>query len=148
MDHIAIMKKEWGFVEKILSGEKTIESRWYKNKYKPWDAIERGETIYFKNSGEQVTIKAEIKKVIQFSDLNQKKTREILNEHGKDIGMDKPSFAPLRAELRKGKKYCILIFLKNPKIIKPFEINKKGFGAMASWLTVKNIYDLQSRKTI
>lgn len=28
MIHIAIMKKEWGFIDKILTGQKIIESRW------------------------------------------------------------------------------------------------------------------------
>lgn len=30
MEHVAIMKKSWGLTRKILSGEKTIESRWYR----------------------------------------------------------------------------------------------------------------------
>ena len=39
MEHVAIMKKSWGFIEKILGGQKTIESRWYSLKSKPWDNI-------------------------------------------------------------------------------------------------------------
>jgi hypothetical protein len=27
MDHIAIMQKSWGFIEKIATGQKTIEKR-------------------------------------------------------------------------------------------------------------------------
>ncbi len=32
-----------------------------------------------------------------------------------------------------------MMFLKNPQKIEPFEIDKKGFGAMAAWLTVADI---------
>ena len=32
MEHVAIMKKSWGLIEKILSEEKTAESHWYKTK--------------------------------------------------------------------------------------------------------------------
>jgi len=32
-----------------------------------------------------------------------------------------------------------LVFLKNPNEIKLFEINKSGFGAMVSWITVDNL---------
>jgi len=39
----------------------------------------------------------------------------------------------------KDKNYCILIFLKNPIGIKPFEIDKTGFGAMSAWIIAKNI---------
>ncbi|MDO8559127.1 MAG: hypothetical protein Q7R84_02240 [bacterium] len=40
MEHLAIMKKSWGLTEKILSGQKKIESRWYLSKRSPWDTIE------------------------------------------------------------------------------------------------------------
>ena len=69
MEHVAIMRKSWGLTQKILSGKKKIESRWYKVKYAPWDRIKFGEIVYFKDSGEPVTIKTEVEKVIQFSDL-------------------------------------------------------------------------------
>jgi len=58
------MRKSWGLLPKILTGEKTIESRWYKNKCSPWGKIKRGDVVYFKNSGEPVTIKAEVSKII------------------------------------------------------------------------------------
>ncbi|MBI1972386.1 ASCH domain-containing protein, partial [Candidatus Woesearchaeota archaeon] len=44
MDHLAILKKKW--LEKILSGEKTIESRWYKQKITPYQKIAKGDTAY------------------------------------------------------------------------------------------------------
>lgn len=142
MDHVAIMKKEWGFIEKIFNGQKTIESRWYATKYKPWDMIKTGEIVYFKNSGEPVSLKAEVKKVMQFSDVNPQKAKEIFNKYGKDIGIEKENTAKFFKKFR-GKHYCVLIFLKNPQKIKPFNINKKGFGAMASWITVKDIEDVK-----
>jgi len=42
MDHVAIMKRSWGLIPKILSGEKTIESRWYKKRIPPWNRISKG----------------------------------------------------------------------------------------------------------
>lgn len=142
MDHVAIMKKEWSFIEKIFNGQKTIESRWYKNKSRPWGTIKKSEIVYFKNSGEPVSLKAEVKKAMQFSHLNSVKVREILNGYGKDIGIEKIDAAKFFEKFR-GKRYCILIFLKNPKKIRPFEINKKGFGAMASWMSVENISSIK-----
>ena len=138
MDHIAIMKKSWGLIGKIISGEKKIESRWYKSKRSPWGKIEKGDTVYFKDSGEPVSIKAEVKKVISFSDLTPQKVSQILNKYGKDIGIGKSKILEF-VELFKNKKYCLLIFLKNPQKIKPFEINKAGFGAMSAWLTTEDI---------
>src|SRR5438045_2803482 len=104
MDHIAIMKKEWGFIDKILSRQKIIESRWYVKKYKPWDAIKKGEIIYLKNSGGLVTAKAEVGKVKQFSDLNPEKIKSILDNYGSDIGINKKDTAEFFKKFR-DKKY-------------------------------------------
>ena len=82
MDHVAIMKKSWNLTHKILTGEKTIESRWYFNKHPTWDKIQSGETVYFKDSGEPVRLKAEVSNVLQFSNLTPKKIQEILNHYG------------------------------------------------------------------
>ena len=138
MEHLAIMKKSWGLTDKILSGQKKIESRWYSVKYKPWDNIKEGEVIYFKDSGGPVKIKAEVSKVMQFADLTPRRVREILDEYGKDDGIE-PEKIPEFFERFKDKKYCMLIFLKNPIEINPFNIDKTGFGAMSAWLTVDDI---------
>ncbi|MDP3730976.1 MAG: hypothetical protein Q8R34_00570 [bacterium] len=135
------MKKSWGLTEKTLSGEKKIESRWYMARYAPWDRIKAGETVYFKNSGEPVAIKAQVTKILQFSDLSPKKVKEILEKYGKDIGIGENQLDFLQ------KKYCLLIFLKNPVKIKPFEIDKKGFGMMSAWITVKNIKQIKNTPT-
>ena len=138
MDHVAIMKKSWQLLPKILSGEKTIESRWYKTKRIPWNRINTGDTVYFKNSGEPVTVQTAVQKVLQFENLNGDKVSDILDKYGGADGIT-PERIPDYYDLFKAKKYCLLIFLKNPQSIKPFNINKKGFGAMSAWLTVDNI---------
>lgn len=138
MDHIAIMKPSWNLTKKIISGEKKIESRWYKSKYSPWDKINKGDFVYFKDSGKPVTIRSEVEKVIQFTDLNPNKVKEILDEYATLDGIETSEIQNF-FEIFKDKKYCILVFLKNSGKIKPFEINKKGFGSMSSWLTVENV---------
>ncbi len=142
MEHLVIMRKSWGLTEKILDGRKKIESRWYSVKYKPWDGIKAGEIVYFKDSGEPVRIKAEVGKVIQFADLTPKRVREILDEYGKDDGIE-PEKIPEFFERFKDKKYCVLIFLKNPAEIEPFNINKTGFGAMSAWIMIDDIFKIK-----
>ena len=138
MDHVAIMRKSWNLTHKILTGEKTIESRWYFNKYPPWDNIKPGETVYFKDSGEPVTIKARASKVLQFPNLTPQKVRKILDDYGGADGIAIENVSKFFQQF-KYKRYCILIFLKNAEKIKPFFIDKRGFGMMSAWLTVENI---------
>ena len=138
MEHVAIMKKSWGLTDKIMSGQKKIESRWYAAKHRPWDRIKEDDIVYFKDSGEPVKIKAGVEKVIQFENLNSKKVAEILEIYGRDDGIEKNKTSEF-FKMFKNKKYCILVFLKNPIPIKPFEIDKTGFGAMSAWITVDDI---------
>jgi len=138
MEHLAIMRKSWGLTDKILNGQKKIESRWYSVKYKPWDCIKENETVYFKDSGEPVKMKAEVSKVMQFADLTPKKVKEILDEYGRDDGIEKEKI-PEFFERFKDKRYCILMFLRNPTEINPFDINKAGFGAMSAWIAIDDI---------
>lgn len=142
MEHIAIMKKAWGLTEKILTGEKTVESRWYKAKHSPWGRIASGDTIYFKDSGDLVSVKARVAKVLQFDGLNPRKIEEILTEYGpKDLGTE-----GIMPEIRKyvsGKKYCILVFFEGAEKIKPFKIDKTGFGTMSAWISIDNIDNIK-----
>jgi len=73
MHHLAIMKKSMKLLPKIISGEKTIESRWYTTRRAPWNRITANDTVYFKNTGEPVIVSARVAKVIFHENLNQKK---------------------------------------------------------------------------
>ena len=143
MDHIAIMKKSWEFIEKIATGQKTIESRWYKVKSTPWGRVSPDDNIYFKNSGEPITAQAKISRVTNFSDLTPEKVQTILEENSKELGLDEPDI-PRFFEMFKHKRYCILIYLKDAHPIQPFEINKQGFGTMSSWISVESIAKIKA----
>jgi len=136
--HIAVMRKSLGLTRKLLTGEKTIESRWYKNRYRPWDQIDVGDVVYFKDSGGPVTVKARVAEVLQFGNLNPEKVRGILAKYGGRLGVDSKDLDKY-FEMFKGKRYCIIVFLTGVEAIEPFEIDKTGFGAMASWLVVDDI---------
>ncbi len=135
MDHVAIMNKRWKFIPKILDGSKTIESRWYVSKIKPWDSIKENDNIFFKNSGEAITGYAKVSKVLQFEGLNREKFEEIMERYADGIQL----LAREYDEYYQSKNYCILIFLKEVKEVKPFNISKKGFGSACAWMCVDNI---------
>lgn len=142
MEHLAIMRKSWGLTGKILTGKKKIESRWYSMKYPPFDKIKKGDLVYFKDSGEPVTIKAEVSDVKQFSGLTPEKVKSILDEYSEPDGIENHEVKNY-FKIFKNKKYCILVFLKNPISVKPFKVNKKGYGLMSSWICLKNIDDIK-----
>lgn len=138
MDHLAILSKKRRLLNKILSGEKTIESRWYKFKKPPFGTISIGDIIYFKESGCPVSAKARVKNVLTYNNLTPDGIVEIIKEYGSQIGIDL-NFV----EEVKDKRFCVLIFLENPQKIEPFEINKKGYGLMSAWITIDDINKLK-----
>ena len=134
MDHIAILDKKRKLLPKIISGEKKIESRWYQTRRTPYNNIKTGDTVYFKDSGEFVTVKATVDKTLFFADLTEHKIREILKKYAKDIAI-----SPEYSEKYSKYKYITLMFLKNVEEIRPFDIDKSGFGNACAWLTLPDI---------
>ena len=140
MDHIAIMNKRWKLIPKIINGTKTIESRWYVNKIKPWNSIKVGERVFFKNSGEPITVSTVVSKVLQFENLDETQFRNIMEEYGDGIQVIEREYD----EYYQSKNYCILVFLKDVKQLeKPFNISKKGFGSACAWMCVDNIENIK-----
>ena len=134
MDHLAILAKKRNLLPKIISGEKTIESRWYKFKKTPYNNISIGDTVYFKDSGEPANVKARVSEVLFFDNLDDDKINSILEEYGGKICIPLSYSSELT-----GKNFCTLIFLENIEKIEPFNIDKTGFGMMAAWVTVNDI---------
>ena len=140
MDHLAIMNPKWHLIEKILAGEKTIESRWYAHKIAPWNKITVGDTVYFKNSGKMVTAKATVQKFIQQELTSRNTAEELVRTYAEQICFNSESLINL-SWLEK-KRYAMLIFISNPELVTPFAINKTGFGSACAWISIKSIKPL------
>src|SRR5579864_7556566 len=125
MEHIAFMQKSWGLTAKIATGQKTIESRWYNVKYTPWGKISPGDIIYFKDGGEPITMRAEVEKILTFTNLIPQQVQALLEEHGKDCGIEQDQIPVYYAKFQH-KRYALFLFLKNAQRIAPIEINKAG----------------------
>ncbi len=141
MDHLAILTKK-KYLPLILAGKKTIESRWYTTRRAPWNRIKKGETIYFKESGEPVTAKATVQDIIQTDNLTPEKIQTLLKKYEAFLGVP-PERMPTWSATLQQKHYSILIFLEKAQTIEPFVVSKKGYGNMAAWISVENITQLQ-----
>jgi len=136
MHHVAIMNKSWKLIPKIISREKTIESRWYQTKRAPWNKINKGDTIFLKNSGEEVTVSVKVSKVLQFTFKNKSEVEEVVKKYGKKICLPNQNVNTWE----RIPKYCILMFLEEVELLKKsFGINKSGFGNGTAWICVGHI---------
>lgn len=142
MHHVVIMKKSWNLIPKILKGEKSVESRWFKNKHLPWNKINIGDTLWFKNTGEPVIASARVTRVLQFEIPNDTVRQEILAKYGNYLGLGNKISEEIMNYF-KNKKYCLLVFFDSVQKIEPFDIDKTGFGAMSAWVSVENINEIK-----
>lgn len=128
MQHIAILKQP--FFDMVLSGEKTIESRWSMVKVAPYKKVSVGDKILLKETGKDVTATANVKKV-QFYELTPEIVEDIRIKYGKQIGTDK--FEDWKSTLQK--KYCTLIWIDEVTPVAPIKV-KRSNGA--GWIVLKD----------
>jgi len=145
MHHLAIMNPKRKLIPKILSGEKKIESRRYLMKVAPRDKVHPGDIIYFKDAGKPVTLKAEVEKVLQYDHYSDQQLQEIITKYWWPWGIAFHGSLTWAYTRAKPKKYCILMFLKNPQKIKPFAIDKKWYWSACAWITVSDIENIALR---
>lgn len=139
MQHIAILKEP--YLQKILSGEKTIESRWSQTKLPPYGKVKDGDTIYLKKASGNVVAKCMVQKVASFENLNENKIKEILQKYHKQICVE-----PQQFDMFKNKNYCTLMWISDIKHLTPFKIDKQGFGMMSAWISLPKEKPMASMK--
>lgn len=126
MEHIAIMKKY--YFDLIKNGTKTIESRFSFHKIAPFNKVNIDDTIYFKITGQKITLVARVKDVKYFN-LTPSIVKDICVKYGKQIGTD--NFKDYHMSMDKN--YCTLIWLKDVKEIEPIEA-PKSYGS--GWIVL------------
>ena len=120
--HLAILKKP--YLEVILDGHKTIESRFTKTKRSPFKQIEVGDKIFFKVSSGPVCAVATVAAVKFFENLTPNKITGLKQQYNHHIrGSNK--YWQGRANCKFGS----LVWLEEVEPIEPVHISKKDWRA-------------------
>ena len=120
MKHLAIFKGDGA--EKILTGKKTIESRFSKNKIAPYGVVSAGDLVYMKLSGGAIIGQFRVKKVIFYDGLTPADILDIEIRFGQDIMADQTYWSD-----RSNSTYATIIFIGecNRFLTSPIKIPKK-----------------------
>lgn len=129
--HLVILKKQ--YLDKILEGSKTIESRIMKAKCPPFDCVSAGDILFFKESAGMVVAKAQAAAVKQFSELTPEAVAKLKTEYNDRICGDDDYW-----QLKADSEYATLVKLKNVETIPPRRIYKKDWRA---WVVLKKPND-------
>ena len=124
--HLVILKKP--YVDAILAGRKTIESRFTRAKHSFIGRVKQGDTLFLKVSSGPVCGRASVSAVRRFEDLTPVKMNDLKKQYNEHIlGSD---------EYWKGKadcRYGFLAWLKDVRPVKPIEITKRDWR---SWVVL------------
>lgn len=128
--HVGIFAEP--YLTLILTGKKTIESRFSVNRISPFGKVSKGDLVLLKKAGGAVVGLFIAGDVIFYSRLNTKKLAEIENNFAKQICSEvNPNFW----ENRKESKFATLIYISQFIEVEPFRINKSDRTA---WSIVQN----------
>lgn len=131
--HIVILAKKCFGIKSIynmvISGQKTIESRWSMHKIAPYHKVNIGDVLLLKEMGSPITAKAIVSDV-KFYELTPEIVDELRIKYGKQIGTDKKE----NWENIYYKKYGTLIWLKNVEEIATLQVPRSNGSA---WIIPK-----------
>ncbi len=128
MLHLAIFTS--GFINKIFTGQKTIDGRFSKIRCMPFKSIEKGDLILMKKSGGPITGYFISGKVKFFSDINENKLKSIVKKYWDELALTKNFWN----SKKKNTKYLTLIGIKKPtKFRIPVAVKKKG---LSGWISL------------
>ncbi len=118
--HLVILKKP--YLDAILAGEKTIESRFIKTKHSPFGKVAAGDKLFLKISSGPVCATATASAVENYESLTSGRIAEIKKQYNDRIGGSDEYWQSL-SDCRFG----VLVWLKDIKPIKPVQIHKKDW---------------------
>ena len=126
--HLAIFKGDGA--EKILSGEKTIESRFARRRIPPFGVISSGDLVYIKPSGKDIIGQFRVRKVVFYDGFDLSDLNDLEKRYGKELAVGAEYWEKIKNSL-----YCTLIFIGDSSrfITSPVKIKKSD---MRGWVVL------------
>ncbi|MBA7590280.1 hypothetical protein ES708_32393 [subsurface metagenome] len=120
--HLVILKKP--YVDAILDGRKTIESRFTKIKRAPFGQVSVGDKLFLKISSGPVCATAEVAAVKNFENLTSQKISELRQQYNRQILAGDDYW-----ESKSDSRFGFLIWLGAVKPMEPVYVKKKDWRA-------------------
>lgn len=130
--HIAILAHSFfgrdSILDMILSGEKTIESRWTMRRCAPYGSVNTGDILLLRESSKPIIAVATVARA-EFYELTPELVDSLRRQYGRAIGSDDPT----AWQDTLAKRYGTLIWLTDVHAISPIEAPRShGSG----WMTL------------
>lgn len=135
MDHVVYIDYKARELELLKSGKKTMIIRGAMGRKLPYKAVSINDVLYLiENKGDgMVKAKALVKDVFNSEKLTKEESEKLVLENQDNLILDERLLSKYT-----GKRYIVLITIKDFETIEPFKINRSDYGNMDDWLPVGN----------
>ncbi len=136
MDHVVYLDSKAKELENIINGKKKMIIRGAMRRKLPYGRVNKDDVLFFiENKGDGlVKGKAIVENVFNSEKLTEEQSIELIEQN-----QDKLLLNPELKRRFSGKRYLVLITIKDFEKIEPFKIDRSQFGNMDDWLPVGNI---------
>jgi hypothetical protein len=136
MDHIVYLDYKAKELANLSLGLKSMIIRGAMGRKLPYGRIENGDTLYFmENNGDgMVKAKAIVQQVFNSGKLSKEESYGLVDSFNDKLMLD----SGLKKRFR-GKRYLVLITIRDFEQLEPFKIDRTEFGNMDDWLPVEDI---------
>jgi len=141
MNHVVYLDAKANEMEKILSGQKTMIIRGAAGRKIPYGIVNKEDVLYFINNNAEGVIKAkaEVALVINSEKMDNDASIKLIKQYEKNIQLSEKQF-----QRWAGKRYLVLIKVKNVEEITPFQFNRDDFkNRMDDWLVFDKLEDIK-----
>ena len=140
MDNVVYLDYKAKELENLKNGQKTMIIRGAMGRKLPYGRVNKSDVLYFiENKGDGlVKGKAIVEEVFNSEKLTKEQSIEIVEKHQDKLFLNdslKKRFA--------GKRYLVLISIKDFEEIEPFKIDRSNYGNMDDWLPVEKIENVK-----
>ncbi|MHA1995165.1 MAG: hypothetical protein ACW97Z_11530 [Candidatus Hodarchaeales archaeon] len=138
MDHVVYVdaKAKAKDLEKILTGKRTMLIRGATGKKLPHGRVHTNDVLYLiRNNGEGlIRGKCTVAHVINSEKMTKEISKQLVLENQTKLNLTEKQFKRWA-----GKRYLVLITVKDVQEVNPFSIDRSAYGNMDDWLPVENI---------
>lgn len=134
MLHLAIFSP--GFIQRIFTGQKSIDGRFSKIRCMPFGSIEKGDLVLMKKSGGPIVGYFVAGTVQCFNDLTPNRLESIVQKYWDELALTKKFWTK-----RKNSRYLTLIEIKKPtKFRLPIAVKKRS---LSGWVSLGGTHQSQ-----
>ncbi len=136
MDHVVYVDAKAKELENLLEGKKRMVLRGATGRKLPYGRVQVGDCLFFiLNNGDGfVRAIAHVTSVFNSEKLSEAESHRVIEENQELLQL-----TPQQFQRWAGKRYLVLIGVDLAVPIKPFPIDRSGYGNMDDWLPVGDI---------